>query len=210
MHGSAPMSPGSTLSGYHIAHQFEVSRTPVQTAIRRLAAEGYLTTSDGKKGYRVVPLTTEDGTELRQLLSMISARAAYSLAESTPNIRDEAAASLRKQLDNSEHLLEQGDCGAWRHVLGEFYQTLVVDSVGERFSRLHRSRWPQWERLLKHYPIYSRSLRKKSHRQRSDIVEGIQSRDASSAVSAVRGDFEALGMHVRQSISEAGERGTWP
>lgn len=207
--GSAPMSPGSKLSAYRIAHRFEVSRAPVRTAILRLAAEGYLVTSEGK-GYRVVPLTKEDGTELCKLLRMISTRAAYSRAESAPNIREEAAASLRRQLDKSEHLLEQDDSGAWRRVLSGFYQTLVVDCVGKRFSRLHRTRWPQWERLLKHYPIHSRPLRQKSHRQRSDIVEGIQSNDASSAVSAVRGDFEALGMHVQQSISEVGERGTWP
>src|SRR6266496_6858699 len=56
---SGEIPPGSVLRQEHLSEQFQVSRTPVREALRRLAALG-LVTFEPNRGVRVRTLSRED------------------------------------------------------------------------------------------------------------------------------------------------------
>ena len=59
---SGEIPPGSTLRQEHLSDQFQVSRTPVREALRRLAALG-LVTFEPNRGVRVRMLSLDDSQE---------------------------------------------------------------------------------------------------------------------------------------------------
>jgi DNA-binding GntR family transcriptional regulator len=81
--------PGQRLIEQRIGEEFSFSRTPVREALRRLEAEGLLT-SEPNRGARVRQLTSDDIADLYELRARLEALAAELAAERADE--DEVAA----------------------------------------------------------------------------------------------------------------------
>ncbi len=72
---SCRLLPGTMLGAPHLAESLEMSRTPVQEALKALAREGLLIATP-KVGYRVTPVTVHDIEEMFALRLMLEVPAA--------------------------------------------------------------------------------------------------------------------------------------
>jgi DNA-binding GntR family transcriptional regulator len=82
------LEPGTWLRENELAHQLNVSRTPIRDAFRTLASEGFLTTS-ANQGAVVATMTSDDIVELytmREALEGLAARLAARRATRLTNV----------------------------------------------------------------------------------------------------------------------------
>lgn len=120
--------PGQRIRQEDIAEQFGTSRQPVREALRMLEAEG-LTELEANKGARVPLLDLGDLTLLYEMRERLEPLA---IAESVPNLDDDAIAHLRElqeriaadtqltdflALDREFHMLTYSGCSS-EHLLG--------------------------------------------------------------------------------------------
>jgi DNA-binding GntR family transcriptional regulator len=84
--------PGSTLRQEHLSEQFEVSRTPVREALRRLAALG-LVTFEPNRGVRVRMLSRD---EIREAFMVRAELEGLATEIATPKMTEEDLADLER------------------------------------------------------------------------------------------------------------------
>jgi DNA-binding GntR family transcriptional regulator len=84
-------APGSQLKEEHLAREFQVSRTPIRAALKRLVDDG-LATADANRGVRVAEWTEVDIEETFELRGLLEAHAAELAAR-------RGGAALADQLD---------------------------------------------------------------------------------------------------------------
>ena len=87
---SGEIPPGSVLRQEHLSEQFQVSRTPVREALRRLAALG-LVSFEPNKGVRVRMLSQ---TELREAFMVRAELEGLATELATPRMSDADLAAL--------------------------------------------------------------------------------------------------------------------
>jgi DNA-binding GntR family transcriptional regulator len=133
--------PGEKLDQDRIAGEFEISRTPVREAVRRLEAEGFLEILPHRGAFiaRVSRQDIHNVYEIRRLLE------AEVVRQVTPVISKEALDDLEQSLTEAETAFKAGD--EFRHVEADvhFHETItgfmknellkdVLDSLTNRIS----------------------------------------------------------------------------
>ena len=89
---SGEIPPGSTLRQEHLSEQFQVSRTPVREALRRLAALG-LVNFEPNRGVRVRMLSLD---EIREAFMVRAELESLATALATPKMTDDDLAELER------------------------------------------------------------------------------------------------------------------
>jgi DNA-binding GntR family transcriptional regulator len=89
---SGEIPPGSTLRQEHLSEQFQVSRTPVREALRRLAALG-LVTFEPNRGVRVRLLSRD---EIREAFMVRAELESLATGIATPKMTDDDLAELER------------------------------------------------------------------------------------------------------------------
>ncbi len=89
---SGEIPPGSTLRQEHLSEQFQVSRTPVREALRRLAALG-LVTFEPNRGVRVRLLSRD---EIREAFMVRAELEGLATEIATPKMTDDDLAELER------------------------------------------------------------------------------------------------------------------
>ena len=89
---SGEIPPGSTLRQEHLSEQFQVSRTPVREALRRLAALG-LVTFEPNRGVRVRMLSLD---EIREAFMVRAELESLATEIATPKMTDDDLAELER------------------------------------------------------------------------------------------------------------------
>ncbi len=89
---SGEIPPGSTLRQEHLSEQFQVSRTPVREALRRLAALG-LVTFEPNRGVRVRMLSRD---EIREAFMVRAELEGLATEIATPKMTDDDLAELER------------------------------------------------------------------------------------------------------------------
>ena len=89
---SGEIPPGSVLRQEHLSEQFQVSRTPVREALRRLAALG-LVSFEPNRGVRVRMLSRD---ELREAFLVRAELESLATEIATPKMKDEDIAALEE------------------------------------------------------------------------------------------------------------------
>ena len=89
---SGEIPPGSTLRQEHLSEQFEVSRTPVREALRRLAALG-LVSFEPNRGVRVRMLSLD---EIREAFMVRAELESLATEIATPKMTDDDLAELER------------------------------------------------------------------------------------------------------------------
>ena len=89
---SGEIPPGSVLRQEHLSEQFQVSRTPVREALRRLAALG-LVTFEPNRGVRVRMLSRD---EMREAFLVRAELESLATEIATPKMTDADLAALER------------------------------------------------------------------------------------------------------------------
>ena len=129
---SGEIPPGSTLRQEHLSEQFQVSRTPVREALRRLAALG-LVSFEPNRGVRVRMLSLD---EIREAFMVRAELESLATEIATPKMTDDDLAELeraeRRFHRATERLVEMSHDGRqdlevareWLHLNHSFHDVI--------------------------------------------------------------------------------------
>lgn len=173
------LTPGEHLVEDTICTRFNVSRTPVRNAIKRLETDG-LVTSEPHRGAFVASWTSDDAAEVMQIRSMLEPH----------------AATLAAQRRTTEDLAELHElCGQMEHVEHErpagFRDTLAQQNYHLHLKILEVARSPRLFSICKNLtqaPLMSGSFHfyddkqlRRSLSEHREIVTSIELQDAETA-----------------------------
>lgn len=175
--------PGTQLKEERLAHEFEVSRTPVRSAIARLISEGLLTPGE-KRGALVTPWREENTADVFSLRALLEGHGAFLCAR---HATEEHIALLERTCDEMEQAFHNKATG-WvkaldagnRRIHEMFYDG--SGSVHLRLSGRHLLEIPQ---VIGGFFIYDDADIEESLRQHREIVKAIRAGNGEWARSAV-------------------------
>ena len=187
---SGEIPPGSTLRQEHLSEQFQVSRTPVREALRRLAALG-LVSFEPNRGVRVRTLSLD---EIREAFMVRAELESLATEVATPKMtRDDMAAlehAERRFNEATRALIEMSHAGQqnlelareWLHANHAFHDVIYRAAdvpLIERMAKAARRTFlvkPVWATGADLDDLY-----RKNDRQHRAIMEAIAARSAEGA-----------------------------
>ena len=176
---SGALARGTALGEIALSSRLGVSRTPIRSAIHRLAEEGLVETV-ANKGAIVVGITKEDLVDIYRIRVRLEGLASAIAAE---KISDEGIRTLRESLELSEfymNRIDSGDTDRLKELDSTFHETIykATDNrlLCKTLSELHRK--------VKIYRKRSLSVPgrlKCSILEHREILEAIEARNATEA-----------------------------
>ena len=176
---SGALARGTALGEIALSSRLGVSRTPIRSAIHRLAEEGLVETV-ANKGAIVVGITKEDLIDIYRIRVRLEGLASAIAAE---KISDEGIRTLRESLELSEfymNRIDSGDTDRLKELDSTFHETIykATDNrlLCKTLSELHRK--------VKIYRKRSLSVPgrlKCSILEHREILEAIEARNAAEA-----------------------------
>ena len=176
---SGALARGTALGEIALSSRLGVSRTPIRSAIHRLAEEGLVETV-ANKGAIVVGITKEDLIDIYRIRVRLEGLASAIAAE---KISDEGIRTLRESLELSEfymNRIDSGDTDRLKELDSTFHETIykATDNrlLCKTLSELHRK--------VKIYRKRSLSVPgrlKCSILEHREILEAIEARNATEA-----------------------------
>jgi DNA-binding GntR family transcriptional regulator len=187
---SGEIPPGSVLRQEHLSEQFQVSRTPVREALRRLAALG-LVSFEPNRGVRVRMLAREELREAflvrAELESLATEIAASKMSEAD---LDELEAAERRFSSVTHELVEMAHAGRqdlelareWLHVNHAFHDVIYAAAEVPLIERMAKAA----RRTFLVKPVWATGadldeLYEKNDRQHRAIREAISARSPQGA-----------------------------
>lgn len=169
--------PGEKLDQDRIAEEFEVSRTPVREAIRRLEAEGFLEVLP-HRGAFIAQVSHQDIHNVYEIRRLLEAEV---VRQVTPVIPPEVLDDLQQSLKEAETAFKAGDESKHAEADVQFHETIighvnnellkeVLDSLTNRISmvRFFAQLQPGYHML-------------ESFQEHLSILEAMRQRDAELA-----------------------------
>jgi DNA-binding GntR family transcriptional regulator len=207
------LAPGTRLVEADIAERFEISRTPVRSALHRLLQEGYVMAVRSARQSRlaVAPLTKEDSRELYWIVGHIEGLAGRLLARCDPQTRARVIERL-KAINAELSVLAQtrhGDPSRIFDLDMGFHRVLVESAAGPRLLAIHAAIKPQTERYWRLYASAIIDDLGESVREHVAIIEGIDNGDPDAAEQAIRINWQRGAERLARVIDSLGERGSW-
>jgi DNA-binding GntR family transcriptional regulator len=138
------ITPGTRIRDADIARQLGVSRTPVREALIRLAREGSLVSEVGR-GFRVLPLATDELKEVGAILAVLEPLA-LDLVPNFPPERLERLAEVARRLEQT-----RGDIDACIELDDDWHRLLLADCPNRRLLALIETLRQTPRRYLRHY-----------------------------------------------------------
>jgi len=175
--------PATQLKEELLAAEFQVSRTPIRSAIARLTAEGLVTPGE-KRGAIVTPWRVENTEEIFVLRSLLEGHGAYLCAK---NANDDDIALLERTCDEMEASYKNKPEG-WLQQLTDgnrVIHRMLYDASGSPHLRLSGQHLLDIPQVIGGYFIYDDADVEESLRQHREIVRGIKMRNGDWARSAV-------------------------
>ena len=173
---SGELSSGCALGEIALAKRLGVSRTPIRSAIHRLAEEGLVEVVPNK-GATVIGINTADLIDIYRIRKRLEGLASSLAAE---RITDEELDKLTEAVELAEFYIKKNDT---EHIkeLDTVFHSIIYKASGSRFlsrtlSELHRK--------IKSYRKRSLSVPgrlEKSEEEHREILEAIRARNAEMA-----------------------------
>ena len=144
---SGEIPPGSVLRQEHLSEQFQVSRTPVREALRRLAALG-LVTFEPNRGVRVRMLALD---ELREAFLVRAELESLATEIATPKMAEDGLVALehaeRRFSDATRALIEMSHAGEqnlelareWLHANHSFHDVIYEAAQAPLIERMAKA-----------------------------------------------------------------------
>lgn len=138
---SGALPPGAVLSQVQLAVRFNISRTPLREALRRLHAEN-LVRGDFNRRMRVSELNLDDFDQMYAIrIALEPVAIGATLARSTESSR----AALVNHVDSMDAAIAQLDLDTFRNEHRAFHLGLTA-GAGDRIARLLEDLWDNTER----------------------------------------------------------------
>ena len=176
------MPPGFQAPEPEIALRLGMSRTPVREALLRLEAEG-LVELIPRRGARVLPISTEDMSEIYEILTALEPEAAAALARKKLDKKDLKV--LEASCDDMEAALAAGDLEGWASADNRFHRKLLRLHGNQRMSTFVRTMCDQAHRV-RMITLRLREIPKRSTVEHREILSCIQKGDAEGARTTFR------------------------
>jgi len=126
--------PGQKLLEKDLAQELNMSRTPIRSALKKLAASGLLDIQSNK-GCSVPFLTLEDMERLFSLRAWLESYAAY---EAANHITEEQLESLKDLLNKEKNFYSRGDILAYNRINEQIHKSIVAASGDPYLINLSR------------------------------------------------------------------------
>lgn len=209
------LAPGGRIIETELSDRLGVSRTPVRSALQRLAQEGFvqLEESSGRRARpRVAPLTTDDAHELMYLLGSLEGLAARWTTDLDREDRLRVVDDLRMLNERMED--EASDSGrpsadAFFDIDAGFHRAFVEPGAGPRLLKLHDSYRPQTERYFRYYVGNQQYSLDRSLEEHDEMIEAIATGEPEVAEEAVQRNWRNAEERLQRAIELGGERGSW-
>jgi DNA-binding GntR family transcriptional regulator len=185
------LMPGERFSETELAMQVKVSRTPLRSALQRLAREGFLQLWP-KQGWQVAPLDFDVMDELYDLRVLIECEAARQMAEREPRPALQPLADA--WLVPAAERLDDGDAvGA----LDEQFHALLVQGSGNReMARVHQE-ITERIRIIRRLDFTKQARVEATYDEHARILRAISRRRADEAQRLLRAHIEQSKLEVR-------------
>ncbi|MCR4443211.1 MAG: GntR family transcriptional regulator [Peptococcaceae bacterium] len=157
----ANILPGEKISTTKIAEELGISRTPVRTALDRLANEGFVERTD-RKGFRVPPLNINDVIELYDFRKIIEGNAAY-IAANTMTL--EEMCELEQLIQNTKELVQAADPFNWINLDASFHKKIILFTHNKYLINAFKNIETRMNR-------YKFILTTYNHNHKTDILRG--------------------------------------
>lgn len=187
------VSAGETMSQVQLAAQMEISRTPLREALRRLEAEGLLS-SESNRRVRVSELTLGDLDEVygqRLLLEPLAVHA------SVPRLTRAELDDIKKALDASSAALRADDMDVF-HQHHRLLHLGVVRQVGPRLFRTISDLWDHAERYRRVFLVADvmDQRRERSICDHEELVAAVFDRDSTRAADVLVRHYSTTALSV--------------
>jgi DNA-binding GntR family transcriptional regulator len=137
------LKPGQYITDSQIADEFEISRTPVREALRRLEQEGLLV-NQARRGWKVYSLSLDDIHEIFDIKESLDGMIIRKAAEcQDEDLRNE----LKQWLTRMKRATEVDNVDAWLEADSQLHETIYKMGGNERAARIMRRVNDQWYRL---------------------------------------------------------------
>lgn len=177
---SGSFSSGDELNEATLATRFQVSRTPIREALRRLAAEGLVETAKNRQS-TVVQLSRTDVIETYQVRQILESAAARLAAE---RIGDDQLGELNK-LARSAVPRNGGAWGNDERLFDEQLHLAIAESCGNNRLRQEIARYVRLVRFVRVRTSHSSERLAQGHAEHVQILDALGARDAVQAESAM-------------------------
>ena len=177
--------PGDDLNSVDLAKRFNVSRTPVREALRRLGAEGWVEIRPNY-GVRVKAWSLQDAREIFEARLLIEPFLAGRAALNIGTLEIERLRALAEQMSAITRQTSTPETTeAWFAANGEFH-SIITAAAGN--ARLDRSLTSMKETPLIKWTFdsYNDEHRANSARQHFEIVQALENRHAAWAEAITR------------------------
>jgi len=207
VHGA--FEPGARLVETDLADRLGVSRTPVRSAVQRLAQEGFLVTRDEgvQARPRVAPLTKADAREVFEVLGVLEGLAASRAAALSWRER----AAVVERLEEANVLLadasnESGDGGEAFFNRDHVFHTVYMEAgAGPRLRSIHAANIPHSERYIRVYVKHLHNTIATSVREHDMIIDAVRAGDVEGARNAVIRNFANACERLADIIEDVSE-----
>ncbi|MBQ4071560.1 MAG: GntR family transcriptional regulator [Clostridia bacterium] len=199
---SGALERGAPLSEMALSARLGVSRTPIRSALRRLAEEGLISMS-ANRGATVVGITEEDLADIYKIRVRLEGLASASAAE---RISEGALATLRESVELAEFYIKRGNTEKLKELDSTFHETIYKES-GNRLlcrtlSELHKK--------IKSYRKLSLSVPgrlERSAEEHRQILEAIERGESSLADSLTAKHIEAAFENLVSALDDRKRNG---
>lgn len=171
--------PGSRLRERDVASQFNVSRTPVREALRRLESEGILTSS-AQKGLKVTELDHQMIAELYYMRELLEGTAAGLAAENATKAEIQLLQMIVSE--ENEYIESPSDLARLNYAL---HQT-IQGAARNRYLVVSLNTLRDGLMLIPSTNLGDTRRAKASHEEHLKIVSAIEAKDPEAAIAAAR------------------------
>lgn len=206
------LPPGARIAERAVAERFDLSRTPVRSALHRLQQEGFVASYGSARDQRLVvtPLTRDDGQEIMLIVGHLEGLAAR-IAAGLPQERRRPVVRRLRELNR-----ELGAEARKRVTVARifdldeaFHGAYIEGVIGPRLLALHRAIKPQVERYSRLYISALVDELLTSVREHEVIVRAIAKGAPDAAQRAVETNWRNAAARLARVIAQLGERGSW-
>ncbi len=212
---SGAMAPGSPVMDQRVAEVVGVSRTTVRSALRQLAAEGYVTSvsiGDHHSRFDVGPLTIDEMREWYSIYGALEGIAARGAAMLAGPLRREIAECVREL---AQAHLDAGSGDDPRHdqvqrIDADLHNTFVQAGGGPRLLQQYAMVGPHVERYGTFYATaLVRKLFTEIYHEHCAIADAIAAGDPDLAERSAVANWHNATVRFETVMRRSGERGNW-
>lgn len=187
------LSPGERLTPGEIAASLGCSPMPVRDAIRRLAAEGFVTISP-RKETTVASLSLE---EMRELFAIRAVLEGFAASLACPALTEDDLRKLEEAMEGMAARLGVNDLKGWFRFNQQFHFHVFERAQNKMLRGILEALWDKTLRLPSKVLLGRPDFVARRMREHQDILRALQARDAQAVERSWR-------YHIARSGEETG------